>query len=122
MPTPRSLHRPAALLLSFVAAVALARACAPSTPDPWRASAEREARLHVDAGPTALDPNTATARALESLPGIGPALASRIVAERLRGRVFRRPEDLLHVRGIGPRTLDRIAPGLFFDAGATDPR
>ena len=44
---------------------------------------------------------------LRTLPGIGPALASRIVAHR-RTRPFLSVEDLLAVPGIGPATLARI--------------
>jgi len=58
-----------------------------------------------------IDPNLADAATLETLPGIGPARAAAIVAERSRGR-FARVEDLTRVPGIGPRTLaglrDRI--------------
>ena len=48
--------------------------------------------------------NRATAGELESLPGIGPALAARIVA----GRPYTTVEDLDRVRGIGPATLARL--------------
>jgi competence protein ComEA len=53
-------------------------------------------------GPSGLvNLNTATAAELEALPGIGPALAGAIVAEReTRGR-FESVEDLKQVRGIG---------------------
>lgn len=50
--------------------------------------------------------NHATAAELEALPGIGPALAARIVA----GRPYRSVEALDDVRGIGPRTLARLRP------------
>lgn len=60
-------------------------------------------------GPLAAVPiNTASAKELESLPGIGPALAQRIVAERVRGGPFRRLEDLRRVKGIGPKTVARL--------------
>lgn len=49
---------------------------------------------------------------LERLPGIGPALAGRIVEERRRRGGYRRLEELLEVRGIGPRVLERIRPHL----------
>jgi competence ComEA-like helix-hairpin-helix protein len=42
---------------------------------------------------------------LETLPGIGPALARRILEARAKSGPFRRPEDLLRVSGIGPRKL-----------------
>lgn len=57
-----------------------------------------------------LDLNTASASQLEALPGIGPALAARIVEHRARHGPFRRLEDLLAVRGIGERTLEALRP------------
>lgn len=46
------------------------------------------------------------------LPGIGDMLAQRIVDSRRHEGPFQRHEDLLRVRGIGPRILDRIRPYL----------
>ena len=49
--------------------------------------------------------NTADARALERLPGVGPRLAERIIEERARGGPFGGLQDLAaRVRGIGPAT------------------
>ena len=57
-----------------------------------------------------VDLNRATAAELERLPGVGPALAGRILeARRTRGR-FKAAEELLEVRGIGPATLERLRP------------
>ncbi|MEZ0348015.1 MAG: ComEA family DNA-binding protein [Thermus sp.] len=50
--------------------------------------------------------NRASLEELESLPGVGPVLARRIVEGRPYGRV----EDLLRVKGIGPATLERLRP------------
>jgi competence protein ComEA len=58
----------------------------------------------------ALDLNRATAAELDRLPGIGPVLAARIVEQRRRAGPFRSPEELLAVRGIGPRLLQRLRP------------
>ncbi|HHO58351.1 ComEA family DNA-binding protein [Oceanithermus desulfurans] len=52
--------------------------------------------------------NRASAEELESVPGIGPALARRIVA----WRPFRTLDELVRVPGIGPRTLERLRPYL----------
>lgn len=46
------------------------------------------------------------------LPGIGEELARRIVDSRNADGPFRDHQDLLRVRGIGPRTLDRLRPYL----------
>ena len=61
-----------------------------------------------------LDPNRSSALELTRLPGIGPALATRIVAERDRGGGFASAEALLRVPGIGPKTLERIRAYLSF--------
>lgn len=58
-----------------------------------------------------LDPNSATLAQLDTLPGIGPVLAQRIVDARVL-RPFEKPDDLRRVKGIGPKTLEKIRPYL----------
>jgi competence ComEA-like helix-hairpin-helix protein len=79
----------------------------------WEAGAAPR-QQNRDAAGVPLDPNLASAAELEALPGIGPALARRIVEDRAANGPFRTPDDLLRVRGIGPRLLDRIRPNLRF--------
>lgn len=50
--------------------------------------------------------NTADAATLETLSGVGPAIASRIVAWRDENGPFRSVDELLAVSGIGEKTLD----------------
>ncbi len=52
--------------------------------------------------------NTATQAELESLTGIGPSLAARIVEYRLKNGKFKRVEDLLNVSGVGESKLEGI--------------
>ena len=52
--------------------------------------------------------NTADAAALESLTGVGPALAGRIVSWRTENGNFAAIDDLLNVSGIGEKTLERF--------------
>lgn len=59
-------------------------------------------------GPARVNINTADAEALTRLPGIGPVLADRIVADRDSAGPYRTADDLLRVRGIGPATLERL--------------
>jgi len=66
------------------------------------------------AGPQLINPNSATPAELESLPGIGPVLASEIEAYRQQGGRFSSAEDLLQIPGIGAATLKRFESLLFF--------
>ena len=52
--------------------------------------------------------NRATREELERLPGVGPALAGRIVEHRERHGAFRRVEHLLVVRGISERRFAEL--------------
>ncbi|MGH7742382.1 MAG: ComEA family DNA-binding protein [Candidatus Eiseniibacteriota bacterium] len=83
-----------------------APAAAPEPDSP----AAGDSRKHAPAQP--LDLNRAAAGDLARLPGIGPVLAARILAERSARGEFSRPEDLLSVRGIGPRLFERLRPHL----------
>ncbi len=63
-----------------------------------------------------LDPDRASARDLDRLPGVGMRLAKEIVSDRdLRGP-FGSVEGLLRVDGIGPATVRRLEPFLRFQA------
>ncbi len=73
-------------------------------------SGPAEGSLHVNV-------NTASAEQLESLPGIGPALAQLIVA----GRPYRSIDELDRVRGIGPSLIASLRPMISVD-GDTEAR
>jgi competence ComEA-like helix-hairpin-helix protein len=51
----------------------------------------------------AINLNTATAKELETLPGIGPALARRIIVFREERHGFKRIEELLAIPGISEK-------------------
>ena len=77
----------------------------PTPPSPIRVEAESAAiptssRLNI---------NTASVQELESLPGLGPVTAQRIVEHREQHGPFARPEDLLIVEGIGEKTYRPLA-------------
>jgi len=57
-----------------------------------------------------LDLNRASAAELDKLPGVGPALAARIIGRRDSVGPFRTFEQLDSVRGIGPALLARLKP------------
>lgn len=54
--------------------------------------------------------NTATQAELELLPGIGPALAQRILDYRTANGRFNSVNDLDNVKGIGSKILERLRP------------
>lgn len=59
--------------------------------------------------------NKASKQELMSLPGIGEATAENIIALRKKIGGFRKPEDLLKVKGIGSKKLDKIIKYIFID-------
>lgn len=59
-----------------------------------------------------LDLNRASADELESLPGVGPKMAARILAERAKRGRFKNARDLGRVKGIGPKTLAKLLPAV----------
>jgi len=52
--------------------------------------------------------NTASVKELQGLPGIGQVTAERIVALRTEKGKFRSPDDLLKVKGVGKKSLEKI--------------
>lgn len=118
-PRPSSPLVALTLLVLVMSLVGLARA--------WRNErppvALREARPIVDGldaralrDGERLDVNRASEAELELLPRIGPAMARRIV----EARPFTNVDDLLRVRGIGARTLERLRPLVEVDATEPD--
>ncbi len=62
--------------------------------------------------------NAASADELTRLPGVGKRRAEAIVELRTRLKRFRRVQDLLRVKGIGPRSLKRLMPHMVLDEPA----
>lgn len=59
--------------------------------------------------------NKATAKELESLPGIGPATAARILDYRKEQGKFTDISQLLEIKGIGEKKLAQLRPHLTLD-------
>jgi len=54
--------------------------------------------------------NTATAEQLQLLPGVGPALAGRIIAFREANGPFKTADELTAVQGIGDKSIEKLRP------------
>lgn len=60
------------------------------------------------AAPAPLDLNAASSADLQKLPGIGPALAGRIVEYRQKNGGFKKVEELMNVQGIGEQSFLKL--------------
>lgn len=104
----------------LIAALALAAAVmiglhlrVPHSTQVWRmaeseATARSGERMSVAMPQGDVDVNAASAEELTALKGVGPTLAQEIIAERERNGDFHYPEDLINVKGIGEKTLERM--------------
>lgn len=72
--------------------------------------------------PAIIDLDLATAEEIETLRGVGPTLAARIVANRDSLGPFGSTEELQRVRGIGARLAKKIAPQVTFSLLPRHPR
>ena len=84
----------------FVLGMAVA---APMAQEPARPSSAASTAAPVNL-------NTATEAQLESLPGVGPAMAKRILEYRQQNGGFKKIEDLMNVRGIGETSFLKLKP------------
>lgn len=97
-----------AALLAVAPAV---NALAAQEPAPKGASAQAPVNL-----------NQATAAELETLPGIGPRAAQRIVEFRAKNGGFKKVEDLMKIQGIGERSFLRLRPLVTVGSPKGDPK
>jgi competence protein ComEA len=63
--------------------------------------------------------NTADVVQLSLLPRVGPSVAQRILEFRRENGPFKRPEDLMLVRGIGEKTFELLKPYLAISGDTT---
>ena len=100
------------VLTSTLMALTLASSAiaAPAAPALVADPAPVQATVQAERQP--IDVNAATAEDLQSVPGIGEALARRIIEFRQEHGPFEKLDDLLNVRGIGTTSLEKLRPYL----------
>src|ERR1700759_1018415 len=70
--------------------------------------------------PAPVNLNTATSAQLQQVPAIGPSTADKIVQRRKSYGPFKSVNDLLAIRGIGPKKLEKMRKYLV--AGKSTPK
>lgn len=101
----------------LVAALAITLGLAAHT----AAAQEGAARSTTAAASAPVNLNSASVAQLEALPGIGRATAERIVEYRQKNGAFKKPEDLMNVRGIGEKSFLKLKPLITVAAARVTP-
>ena len=96
------------MLLAVVAMAAIPAAAQQATAEkPAKPAAAGPAKPAAPAA-ALVNINTATQAQLESLPGLGPKVAERIIEYRQKNGVFKKVEDLMNVKGIGEKNFLKL--------------
>lgn len=98
----------AALFLAFLALLYVRGAAAAEGTDYTITTARQAEEIVTPEASGPVDINTAGLEQLQTLKGIGPALAQRIIDFREENGPFQSVEDLLQVKGIGEATLEKF--------------
>ncbi len=97
----------AAALMACAALPAGAQQAKPAAPKSTTAAKAAKATA-TPAAPVNI--NTATQAQLETLPGIGAKAAQRIIEFRQKNGGFKKPEDLMNVKGVGEKSFLKLKP------------
>ncbi|MCO8120858.1 helix-hairpin-helix domain-containing protein [Stieleria sp. TO1_6] len=97
----------------WVATSAIAALCLAAW---WSARGDTSSlQQHPERAELQLDLNRAGERELTLMPGIGAKTAGQIIANRQQHGAFTSLEDLARVPGVGPKTIEALAPYCFVE-------
>jgi len=76
------------------------------------------ALANAGSAPPPININTASVEELATLPGVGEVIAQRIVSHREKSGKFRKVDELLVIRGISKKKLEKLRPLITVGAAA----
>lgn len=85
-----------------------------------KTEARRSGQKDMTSNKPLVNINTAGARKLQTLPGIGPVYSQRIIAYRQKHGPFKTARELLKIKGIGDATLQNITPYISLKTNASE--
>jgi competence protein ComEA len=94
-------------VVSLAVALVFAALCAPVAAQD---KADKPAKKEAAAPAATVNLNTASAAQIESLPGVGPKVAERIIEYRQKNGGFKKIEELMNVKGIGEKSFLKLKP------------
>jgi competence protein ComEA len=89
--------------LALVTLICLSLALAPLS-----AAAQQSKASPKAASTEKVNLNTATVEQLQTLPGVGPAIAKRILDHRAKNGKFNKVEEIINVKGIGEKKFQKM--------------
>jgi competence protein ComEA len=98
------------MLLTIVALAAIPAAAQQSSPKTEKPASAAKAGKSLPTAVAVVNLNTASQAQLESLPGVGPKVAERILEYRQKNGQFKKIEDLMNVQGIGEKSFLKLKP------------
>jgi competence protein ComEA len=101
------------VVLLFILGLVASSALLAQAPAPAEQPAAKKTSAKAAAVPAhKINLNTGNVKDLDALPGVGPAMAQRILDWRKEHGRFQKVEDLMTVKGIGQKKFDKMKPYL----------